>query len=172
MGKFGVNWLNNPECAAVVDSMDEWKKVREPEGGGERKYKTERPRERLMDMFRFGISKRSIKSLVICVSVPPSTRTSQPRAMNMVMRRSLYQNSSELLNRTAIFHWYIWEFDSRWQIDSIILRCLTLRWMALENYTVVFNTPLLCLDCWLNHHNCYQYCNYNFYTTKWDLIPS
>lgn len=34
MGKFGVNWLNNPECAAVVDSMDEWKKVREPEGGG------------------------------------------------------------------------------------------------------------------------------------------
>ena len=122
-GKSGVNCLNNP-------------KVREPEGGEKMK---DREAERKTDGYvSFDISKRSIKSLVICVSVPPSTRTSQPRAMNMIMCRSLYQNSTELLNRTAIFHWNIREFDSWWQIDGIIHQRFTLRWMVLE-------ITLLCL---------------------------
>lgn len=45
------------------------------------------------------------------------------------------------------FQWYIWEFDSWRLTDGIFFQCFPPRLMASQD-TIVFNTPLLCFDCW------------------------
>lgn len=134
------------------------------EGEREREWKAERQSEKLMAVFCFGISERSIRSLVICDSFPSNSHIIATRHEygNALI---VYENWTGLLNHTTIFQWYICESDGWWQIDSIILQCFPLRRIASE-------ITLLCL---IHHyyvltadpasdkyHYCDQYCNYHF----------